>query len=404
LIEKDLFQLALNIQDPWFIDRIEFDPKDKRLDIWIDFLPGSDFVCPVCGRSGCKAYDTSEKIWRHLNFFQHKCYLHCRVPRADCEECGIHQVKVPWARKQSGFTLLMDGLIILMAQKMPVSHIADLLEEHDTRIWRVIEHYVDEARDHEDFSTVSAVGIDETSCKRGHRYISVVADLDTSKVIYLTEGRDSSVVDRFWADFSEHQGAPASIGQICCDMSPAFICGIEDNFPNAEITFDKFHIMKIMNEAVDQIRRDEQAGNVLLKKTRYLWLKNPSRLTQKQLKRLSNLKQMNLKTVRAYNIKLSLQMFWAIEGREVAEKYLKKWYFWATHSRLIPIVKAAKTIKGHWNGVMNFIESKVTNGILEGLNSSIQALKKSARGYRNTNNFMTMVYVRLGQLKFNLPT
>jgi len=162
--------------------------------------------------------------------------------------------------------------------------------------------------------------------------------------------------------------------------------------------------MKIMNEAVDQIRRDEQAGNVLLKKTRYLWLKNPSRLTQKQLKRLSNLKQMNLKTVRAYNIKLSLQMFWAIEGREVAEKYLKKWYFWATHSRLIPIVNAAKTIKGHWKGVMNFIESKVTNGILEGLNSSIQALKKSARGYRNTNNFMTMVYVRLGQLKFNLPT
>jgi len=298
----------------------------------------------------------------------------------------------------------MDGLIILMAQKMPVSHIADLLEEHDTRIWRVIEHYVDEAREHEDHSTVSAVGIDETSCKRGHCYISVVADLDTSKVIYLTEGRDSLVVDRFKADFSEHHGDPASIGQICCDMSPAFICGIEGNFPNAEITFDKFHIMKIVNDAVDQIRRDEQAGNVVLKKTRYLWLKNPSRLTQKQLKRLGNLKQMNLKTVREYNIKLSLQMFWAIEGREVAEKYLKKWYFWATHSRLIPIVKAAKTIKGHWNGVMNFIESKVTNGILEGLNSSIQALKKSARGYRNTKNFMTRVYVRLGQLKFNLPT
>jgi transposase len=404
MLEKDLFQLALNVQDPWFIDRIEFIPEEKRLDIWIDFFTGSEFVCPVCGISGCKAYDTSEKTWRHLDFFQHKCYLHCRVPRVECEDCGIHQAKVPWSRKGSGFTLLMDGLIILMAQKMPVSHIADLLKEHDTRIWRVIEHYVDEARKEEDFSNISSVGIDETSCKKGHHYISVVADLNTSKVIFLTKGKDSSVVDRFKSDFSEHHGVPANIDKTCCDMSPAFINGIEEHFPNAEITFDKFHIMKIVNEALDQVRRNEQSGNALLKKTRYIWLKNPFRLTQKQLKRLGNLKQMNLKTVRAYNIKLSLQTFWAIEGREAAEKYLKKWYFWVTHSRLGPMIEAAKTIKRHWKGVMNFIESKVTNGVLEGLNSSIQALKRSARGYRNTKNFMTMVYLRLGQLRFNIPT
>jgi len=298
----------------------------------------------------------------------------------------------------------MDGLILIMAQKMAVSHIADLIEEHDTRIWRVIEHYVNEARKRENHSKVSAVGIDETSCKKGHQYITVVADLDTSKVIYLTEGKDSSTVTRFKNDFSNHQGIPANITQTCCDMSPAFIRGIKDNFSEAEITFDKFHIMKIVNEAVDQVRRDEQAGNVLLKKTRYIWLKNPSNLTKKQQKALGNLKQINLKTVRAYNIKLALQMFWSIGGRKAAEKYLKKWYFWATHSRLEPIIKAAKTIKKHWRCVMNYIDSKVTNGLLEGLNSSIQALKKSARGYRNPRNFMTMIYLRLGQLEFNLPT
>jgi len=187
-------------------------------------------------------------------------------------------------------------------------------------------------------------------------------------------------------------------------MSPAFIRGINDNFPRAEITFDKFHIMKIMNEAVDQARRDEQAENVLLKKTRYIWLKNPSNLTKKQQKELGNLKQINLKTVRAYNVKLALQMFWSIEDVKAAEKYLKKWYFWATHSRLKPIIKAAKTIKKHWKGVMNYIKSRVTNGLLEGLNSSIQALKKSAKGYRNSKNFMTMIYLRLGQLQFDLPT
>ena len=403
-MEKELFQLALNIQDPWFIDCIEFVPDEKRLDLWIDFIPGSEFECPECGRTECKAYDTSEKTWRHLNFFQYKCYLHCRVPRVECKECGIHQAKVPWARKKSGFTLLMDSMIVLMAQKMQVSHIADLLDEHDTRIFRVIKHYVKEAREREDYSNVSTVGVDETSCKKGHRYITVVADLDTSKVIYLTEGKDAATISRFKSDFSGHFGIPANISQFCCDMSPAFIRGITDNFPDSHITYDKFHVMKIMSEAVDEVRREEQAENALLKNTRYIWLKNKCNLTKKQLKKLKSLKDMNLKTVRAYNIKLSLQMFWSIDDREAAIKYLKHWYNWATHSRLEPIIKAAKTIRRHWNGVINFIDSKVTNGLLEGLNSSIQALKKSARGYQNTQNFMTMIYLRLGKLQFNLPT
>jgi len=209
----------------------------------------------------------------------------------------------------------MDSIIVLMAQKMPVSHIAELLEEHDTQIWRVIEHYVKEAREREDFSDVSSVGIDETSCRKGHRYITVVADLATSKVIYLTEGKDAATVSRFKSDFLEQQGIPANISQFCCDMSPAFIRGIEDNFPDGDITYDKFHIMKIMNEAVDQVRREEQAENVLLKKTRYIWLKNQSRLTKKQKKKLGTLKDMNLRTSRAYNIKVSLQSFWSIEDK-----------------------------------------------------------------------------------------
>lgn len=228
--------------------------------------------------------------------------------------------------------------------------------------------------------------------------------MDTSKVLYLTEGKDSSTITRFKEDFSHHKGTPANINQICCDMSPAFIFGINNNFPGSDITFDKFHIMKLLNEALDQVRRKEQLGNVLLKKTRYIWLKNPSSLTKKQQKELGNLKQINLKTVRAYNIKLALQIFWSIEDWVIAEKYLIKWYFWATHSRLDPIIKAAKTIKMHWKGVVNYIESRVTNGLLEGLNSSIQALKKCAKGYRNTKNFMTMIYLRLGQFKFDLPT
>jgi len=404
MLEKELFQLALNIEEPWYIESIEFNPDENKLDIWINFTAGSEFICPECEEKGCKAYDTSEKIWRHLNFFQYKCYIHCRVPRVKCENCGIHLVKVPWSRKQSGFTLLMESLIIIMAQKMPVSHISDLIGETDTRIWRVIRHYVYKAREIEDFSDVTTIGIDETSCKKGHDYITVVADLDNSKVLYLAHGKDSSTIESFKKDFIVHNGNIENISQICCDMSPAFIHGSRENFPKAEITYDKFHVMKLVNEAVDQVRREEQVGNALLKRTRYIWLKNPHNLTSKQKKSLGNLKDMNLKTVRAYNIKLSLQIFWNVEDINTAVKYLKKWYFWSTHSRLEPIIAAAKSIKSHWTGVINYIQSHVTNGILEGLNSSIQTLKRTARGYKNIKNFMTMVYLRLGQLNFRLPT
>jgi len=162
--------------------------------------------------------------------------------------------------------------------------------------------------------------------------------------------------------------------------------------------------MKIVNEGIDMVRREEQAINKVLNKTRYIWLKNPDNLTKEQNKTLGTFKGMNLKTIRAYNLKLSLQMFWDIQERGIAEHYLKKWYFWATHSRLKPMIKAAKTIKGHWDGVLNYFDSKITNGILEGTNSVVQLLKRSARGYRNIPNFITMIYLRLGHLKFQLPT
>ena len=179
--QEELFKIALGLENPWYIKTIDFKAEEKQLDLHIDFEIGSKFPCPICGKSGCHVHDTIERTWRHLNFFQFKTYLHCRVPRTQCERCGIKQAKVRWARKRSGFTLLMDSLIVLMAQHMTVKTVADLIGEHDTRIWRVLEHYVQEARSNEDLSEVQSVGVDETSKAKGHNYISVFVDLDNSK-------------------------------------------------------------------------------------------------------------------------------------------------------------------------------------------------------------------------------
>jgi transposase len=340
-----------------------------------------------------------------LNFFQHEAYLSARVPRTNCGDCGVKTIEVPWARAGSGFTLLFEALVMVMAKAMPVKSIADLLKEHDTRLWRVLNHYVHESRQGADFSSVTEVGVDETSSKRGHNYVSLFVDLESPRVLFATEGKDASTLRRFKTDLEAHHGDPSRIREICCDMSPAFIKGVENHFPDAHLTFDKFHVLKILNEAVDEVRRQEQQDRPELKRTRYLWLKNPGNLKANQVATLDALqvKKLNLKTARAYHIRMNFQEFWN-QPRQAAEVFLKKWYFWATHSRLEPIKGAAYTMRRHWDGILRWFTSKINNGILEGINSLIQAAKARARGYRTVHNLITMIYLIGGKLDFRLPT
>lgn len=401
----DLFQLALGLTPPWQVSSSEFSIQQKRLDIQIDFARGGTFVCPVCGQSGLKAHDTQQKSWRHLNFYQHEAHLTARVPRIKCDKCGIHLVAVPWARSGSGFTLLFEAMIMSMTKAMPVNTVAEIVGGHDTRLWRIVHHYVEDARERTNHENVCHVDMDETSSKKGHNYVSVFVDIEHSKVLYATEGKDASTVQRFKQDLSEHGGDPEAIKEMCCDMSPAFISGIEKHFPNAELTFDKFHLTKIINEAVDKVRREEQKGHPELRRSRYAWLKNPKNLKASQAEIIEALtvKKLNLKTSRAYHIKLNFQELYN-QADETAEAFLKKWYFWATHSRLEPIKEAAYTIKRHWKGVLRWFTSRINNGILEGLNSLIQAAKARARGYRTNRNLIAIIYLIGGKLNFNLPT
>lgn len=403
--DTELFQLALGLAPPWKVVSCEFNLEKKRLDIEIDFPRGSTFPCPECARKGCKAYDTEEKNWRHLNFFQYEAYLCARVPRVRCKDCGIKVINVPWSRPGSGFTLLFEAMVMILAKEMPVKAIANIIKEHDTRIWRLLDHHVEQARNEAEFCSVTQVGVDETSSKRGHNYVSVFVDLETPKVVFATEGKDASTLSRFKEDLVAHGGDAIAVEEVCCDMSPAFISGIEQHFPEAHITFDKFHVLKVLNEALDEVRRQEQQNCPELKKTRYIWLKSQNNLTAQQAATLEGLqvKKLNLKTMRAYHIRLNFQAFWN-QTSEDAEAFLKKWYFWATHSRLEPIKEAAYTIKRHWDGILRWFKSRINNGILEGINSLIQAAKARARGYRTTKNLITMIYLLAGKLKFDLPT
>jgi len=234
--------------------------------------------------------------------------------------------------------------------------------------------------------------------------VTLFFDLDKKRLVFATTGKDATTVSHFVSHLKAQGGTPQQVRRVACDMSGAFIKGIQGHLPNAEITFDRFHLTKIVNDAVDQVRREEVATNVILKKTRFLWLTNPTNLTRSQKRRLFSLSARNLKTVRAYNIRLAFQEFFDKPSLVAGEWFLKQWYWWATHSRLDPIIRAAKTIKNHWDGVLNWFSSRITTGLLEGFNSLIQAAKARARGYRSDENLIAMAYLIAGRLNFGLPT
>ncbi len=406
---ETLFTKALKLESPWQITKVEFQETKGVIRVYIDFPQGSIFSCPVCGQP-VKAYDTREKEWRHLSFFQYACYLVVRVPRIQCPYDGIRQIEVPWARDGADFTLLFESFAMTLAREMPANKVAKIIQVNGNKLWRMMQYYTEAARAQEDYSEVTRIGVDETSKTKGHNYVSLFVDLEKKRTIFVAEGKNSETLASFSQDFKAHNGNPLDITDVSIDMSPAFINGVKTNLPNAEITFDKYHIMKVLNTAVDKVRRAETRQQDILRGKKYLFLKNRGNLSVSQLKTLhyiENMPRLNLKTIRAYHIRENFQEIYKEKTGEGFERALNKWYFWATHSRIEEIKEAAYTIKRHWSGVLRWYESKINNGILEGLNSLVQAAKAKARGYKTFKNLKTIIYMITGKLDYSnvgLPT
>lgn len=405
MFTQPLFELALNIKDPWYIKDIQFDVEKKRLDIHIDFHKGSVFHYESEKeniKGDFKAYDTDLKQWRHLNFFEHECYLHARVPRLDISETTKRLIDPPWSGLSNGFTMLFEALVLQLASHMPVHTVGRIIGESDHKIWATLERYVTMALANNDYSDLKAVGMDETSKRRGHDYITLFVDLLKKRTIFIAEGKDHETVEAFVGDLESHNSHAQAITDVSCDMSPAFIKGVEDNLPNAKITFDRFHIMKVINGAVDKVRKQEAQTQAILKGARYIFLKNEKNLTntQRQKRQELSMSHLNLKSMKALHIRENFQEIYTAPTVAMFETMLKKWYFWATHSRIEFMKEAAYTIKAHWDGVVQWKKTHIDNGLLEGLNSLIQAAKAKARGFRTFRCFRIVAFLITGKLDF----
>lgn len=399
-MQEAIFTAALGVESPWFVESVAFDAGAKRLDIHLAFKRGSKFE--VDGVA-CSVHDTVEKRWRHLNFFQHECYLHARVARVNTPDGRVLMVMPPWAGKLDGFTLLFEALLIQLCKHMPVNQVAAMVDTDPRKLWRMLDVYVGAARFNEDYSGVTAVGMDETSIAKGHKYITLFVDLLQRKTIHVTEGKGADTVKAFVEDLAQHGGKPENISDVSCDMSPAFIKGVREQLPNAKITFDKFHILKIINEAVDEVRREEAKTNPLLINSRYVFLKNEANLTAKQRQKKAELlvANLNLRSMEALQMRENFQELYRVFTVGQFVKGLRGWVAWVISCGLKPMEAAANTILRHWDGIVRWKQSQINNGILEGLNSTVQAAKRKARGYK-LEHLITMTYLLTGKL--NLQT
>ena len=274
---NEILLLGLGIQSPWKLvdQRLDTERSPHELHLEVKADRGSTYPCPECGAQ-CKAHDFKKKTWRHLNFFQHHCYIHAPVPRVDCPKHGIKRVNVPWAREGSKFTLLFEQAAMALVREMPVKATARIMEITDKRLWRVVKHYVAKAIALFDLSDLRAVGLDETSSKRRHNYVTIFIDMEKRQepVLFVTSGKGKGTLEEFAAFLKSHNGHPKQVKEAVCDMSPAFLSGIAEHLPKAEVTVDWFHIVKIFTEALDNVRRQESQVKPLPKHLRWAVLKN----------------------------------------------------------------------------------------------------------------------------------
>ena len=330
---EQLFTQLLGLGDQWVVSEalyLEGNPGEVALKIEESPQLVSQMHGSCCAETSVYCYDhVKKRTWRHLNVFQHVCYIECSLPRMKCRGCdSVARVQAPWEGKIKGFTLLLEAFALLLIREMPVKAAAGIVGVHDTQLWRMLHKYVAEAYEQLDFSEVTTLGCDELSARKGHKYLTVFADMQAKRVLFAAEGKGSATWDEFMEELERHNGHAGQITDISIDMSKAYHSAAKRCCPKAGIVFDRFHVIKQVNKAVDEVRKREHRllshqGKSPLKKKRWLWLKRPDRLDSRQLQELEALKQCNYHVSKAYQMKMTLGDIYAITCPKLFSKKLR---------------------------------------------------------------------------------
>jgi transposase len=399
------YGMLLGIKSPWEVSAVKLDMAGKRVEIGLEWKMGNAVACPECGKECAIADHAPERVWRHLDTMQFETLVRARVPRSRCQEHGVKTIAVPWAEPGSRFTLFFErfALDVILACRS-LTQACDLLGLDWDAVQRIMDRAVRRGLKRRELEGLKYVGIDEKSFGAGQSYISLLADLEGSRVLEVMEGCDQATAEALWQSLPEEQRR--NIEAVALDMAPAFIAASRAAVPQAELVHDKFHVAKHLNEAVDTVRRQEHKellaqGDETLKHTRQLWLFNPVNFSEEQAADFEQLKCSGLKVARAWAIKELFSKLWTYCYEGSARKFFKNWFGWAARSQLKPVIKVAKMIKRHLENILTYLRHPITNAVTEGLNSKIQSIKSNARGFRSFQNYRTRILFFCGKLSLH---
>ena len=396
------YALLLGIGSPWEVKNVELKLAEKKVEIELGWQWGASAKCPECGRE-CSIHDSApERTWRHLDTMQFMTLIRARTPRSDCPEHGVKTMQVPWAAPQGRFTLLFErfGVEVLLASAS-VSQACELLGISWDTAQEIMRRAVERGLERRQLEDLKHLGMDEKSFKRGQSYVTLLTDLDQSRVLDVVQERTTEAADQLWQTLSAEQ--KQAVEAVAVDMWEPFIQTIQKQVPDADIVHDKFHVSKYLGEAVDKVRRQEHKelmaqGDETLKGTRQLWLYNPQNFSPEQAEEFSALKDLQLKVARAWAAKELFSNFWNYQEEGWARRFFKNWFGWVSRSQLKPVVEVAQMLKRHLDNLLTYLKHHITNAVTEGLNSKIQSLKSAARGFRNFRNYRIRILFFCGKL------
>jgi transposase len=401
--DRQLYEQILGIPAPWFVERVELKLEEGEVHVHLQHRDNAAWRCPECDRE-CSLYDhTSSRVWRHLDTCQYQTLLHATTPRTNCPEHGVHAVRLPWAEPHSRFTLLFERLAIEWLLAASQTAVAERLGLSWDEVHGIMQRAVARGLKRREAEAIPRIGVDEKAFRKGHKYATLVTNLDQSRVLYVAEDRKQASLDGFWETLTAEQ--LASIEAVAMDMCDAYENSVRAHVPGAadKIVYDKFHIAKQLGEAVDQVRRAENkvlraAGDDRLVGSKYQWLRNPDNFADDQWREFRELRESNLKTARAWALKEQAMLLWNYTSETWANKHFTWWHRWATRSRLKPMAARARMLKTRLPNILTYLKHGITNATSESLNSKIQWVKYTARGFRNFQNFTTAIYFHCGGL------
>jgi transposase len=403
--DRQLYEQILGIGAPWYVERVELklDKVPAAVRVYLNHQPLEAWSCAECGLP-CALYDHQpERQWRHLDTCQYQTILHAAPPRTNCPEHGPRVVKMPWAEPGSRFTALFERLAIDWLKVASQKAVGEQLRLSWDEIHGIMDRAVERGLKRRQAEPLKRIGVDEKAFRKGHRYLTLVNDLDRSRVVYVAEDRKQSSLDGFWPTLSEQQRA--GIEAVAMDMWDPYIASTREHLPDADskIVFDKFHIAKHLSEAVDQVRRQENKqlrseGDDRLVGTKYDWLRHPASFASEAWKKFKSLRESTLKTARAWALKETAMTLFTYRYTAAARSFFKRWYGWSSRCRLKPMIDAGRMLKRRIENVLTFIKHRVTNAASESLNAKIQWVKYTARGFRNQKNFINAIYFHCGGL------